>query len=97
MSGSECPKCGRGAEKVHAEDCPYNPKNRVEPLKQRTMTLDQLQHRTIEVLRLMVKQLGKAPYEDGLSDNEFIAQIIDPFDADIRTDRYILKMENQRK
>ena len=27
MSGSECPKCGRSAEKVHASDCPFNPKN----------------------------------------------------------------------
>lgn len=28
MSGVECPKCGRDAEKVHAADCPFNYKNR---------------------------------------------------------------------
>ena len=33
MNESDCPKCGRGAEKVHASDCPYHPNNRQPPFQ----------------------------------------------------------------
>lgn len=63
----------------------------VKPLRKKTMTLNQLQMRTLDVLRKVKFQLQRQGYEVGMSDSEFIEQIIDPLSTDIYQDRYVLK------
>lgn len=65
----------------------------VEPLKKRTMTLRQLQLRTLDVLRKVRFQLGRQAHEDGMSDSEFIESVLDPLETDIYQDRQIIKMK----
>lgn len=67
-------------------------KNRVKPLTKRTMTLNQLQMRTLDVLRKVKFQFGRQAHEDGMTDAEFIKQVIDPIATDIYQDRQVLKM-----
>jgi hypothetical protein len=67
--------------------------NVVEPLKMKTMTLSQLHRRTLKVLRLVRLQFNRAAHEDGLSDAEFLDQVISPLETDIKQDRDILKMK----
>lgn len=66
---------------------------KVKPLKKRTMTLNQLQLRTLDVLRQVRFQLGRQGFEDGMSDNEFISKILEPIETDIYQDRQVLRMK----
>ena len=68
------------------------PMSKVRPLTKRTMTLSQLQLRTLDVLRKVTGQLHRMAHEDGMSDSEFIDQVIAPFARDINQDRVVLKM-----
>ncbi len=68
----------------------------VEPLRARTMTLDDLQVRTLKFLKLCRRQLQKMPHEAGLTDVEFIEQHLNQFRNDILQDRTMLKMSAQR-
>lgn len=68
----------------------------VEPLKKRTMTLNQLQLRTMDVLRKARFQLGRSAHEEGMSDAEFIEQVLEPFETDLYQDRQMLRMLRQR-
>lgn len=61
------------------------------------MTLEQLQTRTLEFLKLCRRQLLKMPHEEGLNDVEFIDQVLNQFRDDILTDRAVLKMAEQRE
>lgn len=63
----------------------------VEPLKKRTMTLPELQKRTVKVLKMIRTHLEDAntsPHTDG----EIIDDLIEPLLTDIRQDRAMLKM-----
>lgn len=64
----------------------------VEPLKKRTMTLSQLQVKTLDVLRKVKFQLRRQGYEGGMSDEEFIEQILEPLETNIYQDRVVIKM-----
>lgn len=70
---------------------------KVRPLTKRTMTLHQLQMRTLDVLRKVKFQLGRQAHEDGMSDAEFVDQVIDPLATDIYQDRQVLKMHRKSK
>lgn len=70
---------------------------RVEPLKSRTMTLNELQLRTMDVLRKVKFQLHRAAHQDGMSDGEFIDQVVDPLIEEIYQDRDVLRMHRARK
>jgi hypothetical protein len=72
-------------------------KSKVEPLRRKVMTLEQLQNRTLKVLKLTIKQFGKGPHEDGMSDNEFIHDVLEELDMDIRHDQDILKLQAESK
>ena len=63
----------------------------VEPLKKKTMTLNELQVRTLNVIRLARFQLGRSAHEEGMSDAEFIEQVLEPLETDIHQDRHILR------
>lgn len=68
-----------------------------EPLTKKTMTLHQLQVRVLNVIRLTRFQLGRKAHEDGMTDAEFIEQVLEPLETDIVQDRYVLKMSRRSK
>lgn len=69
--------------------------SKVKPLTKSTMTLSQLQNRTLEVLRKVRRQFNKKHYQEGLSDDEFFEEVVEPLIADICQDKEILKMAKQ--
>lgn len=64
----------------------------VQPLKKKTMTLSELQLRTLDVLRKVRFQFNRAAHEDGMSDAEFLDAVLEPLETDIYQDRKVLKM-----
>lgn len=71
--------------------------SKIKPLTKSTMTLGQLQTRTLEVLRKVRRQFNRMPHEEGLSDREFLDQVIEPLEIDIRQDRAIEKMAKKNR
>ena len=69
---------------------------KVKPLTKRTMTLNELQLRVLDVLRKVKFQFSRQAHEDGMSDAEFIEHIIDPFTTDIYADREVLRMKRRK-
>lgn len=61
----------------------------VEPLRSRTMTLEQLQCETLQMIKKVRKQLYKSPWQEGLSDEEFIDKVLSPFAEKIKQDMEI--------
>ena len=71
---------------------------KVKPLRKRTMTLDALQVRTLDVLKKVRKQFNRAGWEpSGMSDKEFIDKVVEPLQIDIQQDREMLAMLAKRK
>lgn len=70
-----------------------------EPLKSRTMGLSALQLETLDLIRKVRFQLNRAAHEDGMSDGEFMDQVLTPLEQKILADRQVLKMKraNTRK
>ena len=68
----------------------------VRPLKKKTMTLNDLQLRTLDVIRKVRFQFNRAAHEDGMSDSEFIEKFVDPLIEVIYQDRQVLKMHKKR-
>ena len=64
----------------------------VEPLKSKTMTLQELQKRTLKVLKLVRKQFNRAAHEDGMSDTEFLDKVVGSLEWDIKSDRAVEKL-----
>ena len=67
-------------------------KPKVEPLKSRTMTLDELQTATLRLIKKVKRQLRRSPHEGGLSDEEFIDEVVESLETVIHQDREMLKM-----
>lgn len=63
--------------------------NTIKPLKARVDTLEELQTKVLKVCALLRRQFNRAPYEGGLSDTEFLDQVIAPLERKIQTDREI--------
>lgn len=82
---------------------PLNPypemrtKTKVKPLKSRTMTLSQLQTKTLKVLRLVRKQFNRAAHEEGMSDNEFLDKVVGQLECIIKSDRAVEKLRKSGK
>lgn len=66
--------------------------NKVEPLKSRTMTLGELQRETLALIKKVKRQLRRSPHEGGLSDEEFIDEVLESLETTIHQDREMLKM-----
>lgn len=64
----------------------------VQPLRKRTMTLNELQLKTLDVLRKVRFQLGRQAHEDGMTDTEFVEQYVEPLETEIYQDRQMLKL-----
>ena len=63
----------------------------VKPLKSRTLPLDELQMKTLDLIRKLRLQLIAAPWETGMNDQEFLDQIVKPLEDKIHADRELLK------
>lgn len=66
---------------------------KVKPLKARMHTLNQLQLETLDLIRKVRFQFNRAAHEPGMSDTEFLDQIVEPLAEKIRQDRAMLKMQ----
>jgi hypothetical protein len=69
----------------------------VQPLKKKTMTLSELQLRTLDVLRKVRFQFNRAAHEEGMSDGEFLDAVLAPLETDIYQDRQMLKMTRRKE
>lgn len=70
---------------------------KVRPLKKRTMTLDELQRRTLDVLDRTRDQFYRPGWQDGKSDDEFVRDVVQKLIIDIKQDRAILKAKAKRR
>jgi len=71
--------------------------SKVPPLKERFHTLNQLQLETLNLIRKVRFQLHRQPYDDGLSDREFLDQIVQPLEDKIYADRAMAKLKRKEK
>jgi hypothetical protein len=71
-------------------------KPKVKPLTKRTMTLGHLQKRTLDVLRRVKRQFQRQGFEEGMGDEEFVEEVINPLMNDISADRDILRTANKK-
>ena len=63
----------------------------VEPLRARTMGLSTLQLETLDLCRKTRFQLGRQAHEDGMSDEEFLREIVESLEQRIYADRVVLR------
>lgn len=63
----------------------------VEPLKARTMSLAKLQLATLDLIRKTRFQLGRQAHEEGMSDGQFIDEILEPLEQQIYADRVVIR------
>jgi len=61
------------------------------PLRRKTMSLNVLQLRILDVLKQTIKQFNRLAHEDGMSDSEFIDHVLLKLQTEIKQDRYVLK------
>ena len=69
----------------------------VKPLQSRTMTLRELQMKTLDLIRHVRFQLNRQAHEDGMSDSEFSEEFLDPFEEQIYADRHVLQMHRKAR
>lgn len=69
----------------------------VEPLKARTMTLGKLQLATLDLIRKVRFQLNRQAHDEGMSDAEFLEEIVEPLEQVIYADREVLRMSRKRE
>ena len=56
------------------------------------MTLSQLQLATLDLIRKLRFQMQRQAHDEGMSDDEFMENIVDPLETTIYQDREILRM-----
>lgn len=69
----------------------------VEPLRAKTMTLHQLQMRTLDLIRKLRFQLRRQAHEEGMSDAEFLENNVDNLEQEIYADRAVAKMHRKQQ
>lgn len=69
--------------------------DQIPPLRSRTMTLDELQRATLLLIRRVRKQLFKASWESGLTDEEFVDNVLFPLRDTILQDIQVLTMARE--
>ena len=69
--------------------------SKVRPLKSRIMGLDELRTRSLCMIDECRNQLRKAPYEDGPTDEEFIENTLEDFEAKIIADIEMERIKNE--
>ena len=63
----------------------------VEPLRARTMGVSKLQLAILDLCRKTRFQFGRQAHEDGMSDEEFLHEIVEPLEQRIYQDRAVLR------
>ena len=58
----------------------------VKPLRARTMTLDELRQRTLDLIKATRKQFRRHSWQDGMSDEEFIDKVLGQLEHQIKGD-----------
>lgn len=61
------------------------------------MTLNELQLRVVDVLRKARFQLRRQAHETGMSDEEFIDDVLTPLEDDVYQDRKVLQMHRRAR
>ena len=69
--------------------------SKIKPLKSRIMSLDELRTRSLYMIGECRKQLRKGPYEEGLTDEEFIENVLEDFEAQIIADIEMERIKNE--
>jgi hypothetical protein len=69
----------------------------VEPLRSKTMTLNELQLATLDLIRKVRFQMNRLPYQDGMSDFEFLENVVEPLEQKIYADRHVAKMHKKAR
>lgn len=108
-SGPICPKGHGGVDPVmgyweegrwvppsHEKGDPGAEGPGVPPLRSRTMTLEELQQATLLLIRRVRKQLAKLPWQSGLTDEEFMDQVLSKLETEILQDIEVLRMKEGR-
>lgn len=71
--------------------------SKVRPLKAKVQTLQELRFSALHFIKKVRKQLQHSPYQEGMSDQEFIDQVVNPFEEKIRTDRDMERIIEKQK
>ena len=66
------------------------------PLQRKTMTLEELRHETLKVLKQVRKQFNRQHYQEGMTDTEFVDKVVGSFEHDIKADIAVLKKRGYR-
>lgn len=67
----------------------------VTPLRRRTMTLEQLQKKTLQLIKRVHKHLNTPTHVSGVTDGEFLEKACYPLESRISEDRMILADREQ--
>ena len=67
--------------------------SKVKPLKAKIHTLGQLQLETLDLIRKLRFQLQRQAHEDGMSDSEFLEEIVQPLEDKIYQDREMARKQ----
>lgn len=71
--------------------------SKVRPLKVKVQTLQELRFSALHFIKKVRKQLQHSPYQEGMNDQEFIDQVVNPFEEKIRTDRDMERIIEKQK
>ena len=71
--------------------------SKVRPLKAKVQTLQELRFSALHFIKKVRKQLQHSPYQEGMNDQEFLDQIVSPFEEKIRNDRDMEQMIGRQK
>lgn len=63
----------------------------VQPLRAKTMGISELQLATLDLIRKVRFQLARQAHEDGMSDSEFLSEIVAPLEQQIYADRSVIR------
>lgn len=74
----------------------HDDKGQVRPLRARVMTLHELQLKTLDLIRKTRFQFNRSAHEDGMSDGEFMSQIVDPLEHQIVNDRWMIEQQKKK-
>lgn len=71
--------------------------SKVRPLKAKVQTLQELRFSALHFIKKVRKQLQHSPYQEGMNDQEFIDNVVNPFEEKIRTDRDMERIIEKQK
>jgi len=71
--------------------------SKVRKLQRKTMNLEEMRKATLSLISKVRNQLHRMPHDPGLSDMEFMEQVLTPFECRLRQDREVLLMANEEQ